>query len=202
MSIASFERKALFSLTRILALLIILLLFLGVAFGIYSATVGTTKIPSSKVTAENVFNKQSLPKPAKGSHAAENDPDPMNGLKHPDHPLFKQWMDSPELKRIFERQVATIEREERQEFLNEIGKVIVRAEKEQKVIGQSIQTFFQLSDEAIAAKRAAEAERKAERDKAIYGIIVGLGLMALFSLVLVLLAIERNTRTPSNQPGA
>jgi uncharacterized protein YdaU (DUF1376 family) len=72
--------------------------------------------------------------------------------------------------------------------------VITRSEQEQKAAGASVQAFFHLTDEAQAARKRAEAERKAEREKAAYAAAIGLSLIALFSLVLVLLAIERNTR--------
>jgi|GEM_PF-5846543 len=187
------ERKAIFTLTRILTLLVILLLSLGIVFGLYNLFVGTTQIPSSRVKAEDVFKESTAPSPRKGSKPA--DLDPLKGLKLPENPTFKEWMNDSNVKGIIEQQVGLVDPEDRQYFMDEFGKVITKVEGDKSKIVSSVKKFFDLAATARKEKAEAEAERKSEREKAFYGVGMSLGLFALFSLVLVMLAIERNTRT-------
>lgn len=192
--LSTVERKALFSLTRILALLVTLGLAVGVAFGIYVATIGTTKIPTGTAKADQVFRADTIQTASTDEPNPAADKDPLKGLQVPAVPMLKRWLDAPEIRPLIERQVRTVERKNRQVFLDELGQVVMRAEKEQMNPGSAAQTFFQVWDTAQAQRKLAETAHKAEQEKAVYGIAVGLSLIALFSLVLVLLAIERNTR--------
>jgi hypothetical protein len=194
--LAIVERKAIFRLTRVLALIVIILLALGTAFAIYSAVVGTTAVPSGKVKAEDVFkDKAGATAAAEGGHAGSLAQDPLASLKIPEVATLKTWLTIPENKNVINAKLVGTELADRQEYLDGIGKVITMAENQKRNPAESVGRYFGQIEQARAAKAAAEIERKAEREKAIYAIGIGLGLIALFSLVLVLLAIERNTRT-------
>ena len=187
--LSTVERKTLFSLTRILALGVTALVTLGILCGLYVALIGTVHTPSDKATVEEVFQDLGAP------GAAKADASPFKDLKQPEQAVFKGWMANDQIRPLLENQLNQIGKEDRQSFLDEIGKVLAHSEQAQKNPAVSIQRFFVLSERARSAHRNAASEHKAEREKAIYGIGIGLGLLALFSLVLVLLAIERNTRT-------
>ena len=185
------ERRTLFSITRVLALVAMAGLALGILAGLYLAVIGTVRTPSDKATAEEVFQSLGAPAPQR---AAGADLNPLAGLKLPEQQVFKGWIVNDQIRPLIENQLNFIEKRDRQGFLDELGRVLAQAEREQKSPALAAQRFFALSEKARAARKNAAAERSLEKDRAVYGIGVGLGLLALFSLVLVLLAIERNTR--------
>ena len=88
--------------------------------------------------------------------------------------------------------------EEHQAYLDELGAVVAAAESNKvdpvAAINAYMRTKAERYDEAAAARA-----RKWETLKIAAGAAgAGLLLIALFSLVLVLLAIERNTRAPAH----
>lgn len=211
----SLEQKGLFVLTRGLALLVILGLVVGIATLLWSATLGGEPLPDGRVNTQElvavmraVKKGEPIPETAAarrrdlrgdgvGAPTIPGNPDPLAGLKLPANERFREWMKNATLKGIFEGWVKEVPRQNRQAFLDGIGAVISEAEKVEKdgvVVSEALTAYVESARNAREEAKAAREVRKAERERALYAAVAGLALVALFSLVLVLLAIERNTR--------
>lgn len=195
----SFEKKFLFNLTRGLAMFLIFGLIVGIVVGafIYSALIfdkTKTKVDASEVIAAikppvNVQEKNnatdSSPKPV-------DDPNLLPGIKLPF--VLQKKFDTPDNIRTLRNILNSIPIENRQEFIDEMAAVVVEADKQNIPSYDAINKFIDLKKEIISAASNNKSEMMQYRLYFAGAVLSAVVLIALFSLILVLLAIERNTR--------
>jgi hypothetical protein len=167
----SFERKVLFRLTRVLALLITFALLIGIviaaialvkAFGRKSNTVTTS------VTA-------------------------LENIKMPSV-LQKYFSNNAENSQILLQHIGSLTPEAQQEYVDNLAEVASKAESTGTDVEKAMSRYVEVQDKRILEEKAAQADKKSRRLYLAAAIWAGLTIVALNSLILVLLAIERNTR--------
>jgi hypothetical protein len=190
--IDSVERKALFSLTRALAFLMITGLSVALVFGIVRFS-STLVPPTTRVQLSDVIPSQQ--KPESGSTEAEpvrqvNDNTstlrmPISVQRHfsdeQSHELLVRWLER-------------LKASQRQEFVDNLGEIISGAEAQNADVASAIDRYKDRKFELLQQYESERLESAVRRGAIVAALASGLMLIALFSLVLVLLAIERNTR--------
>jgi hypothetical protein len=201
--VENFERKALFNITRGVALFLVSLFLLGVtAIAIYGASVWNTSV-STKVAPDVIINQIKPPAPPANSESQPQgaklpsnlgpESSPLAGYRIP---FSLQNYVSGDNARVLKNHLDSVPENERQAYLDELGLVVAAAEENKLEVVYAINTYIRTKGD-LYAKAEAERAKKLETLKIVgAGIGGGLLLIALFSLVLVLLAIERNTRGP------
>ncbi|MBU3625707.1 hypothetical protein ICN48_05595 [Polynucleobacter sp. JS-Safj-400b-B2] len=209
----SFEKKFLFSATRAIFLVLVLLTMLAFMVGSYKFIdrYQESRV-STKVSVDSVFsaietsNKNS---PRQGAATTENQDlpeDVESGLKIPK--IIKETMTGRN-KEVLDAWLNSLDPEDRQNFIDEIHAVFEKAMEKEKaqgkvpsekqgiIFGEALNKYKELKFQKIDDRNSQEA--KFESNMTLYAGIFGgfIAIISLLSLVLVLLAIERNTRKPS-----
>jgi hypothetical protein len=197
--VARFERKILFRITRWVALGLCMLLFLALA-GAGLMLAGTM---SSGVDRPDPTALRS----AESDAASNDDGEPgelasdssslLTGLRMP--PILQEKFVSGKNREVLEAWLADIERADRQDFVDALGQAAEAARKAGQDEAEGINGYRSRYNDYLLERKLAEAKASADRLQLIAAIGSALALIALFSLVLVLMAIERNTRTTAAQ---
>ncbi|WP_157771957.1 hypothetical protein [Ralstonia solanacearum] len=204
--IENFERKALFNITRAVALVCVIVFLLGiVGAGLYGASVWKTEV-STKVAPEEIVNQVKPPAVADTSSQGPKGAQPPTDTAPRLSPLYGyripfslQKYISGDNAQIVKNHMDTVPVDERQAYLDELGDVVSVAESSKIDPVDAINAYFKTKAERYE-RAAREREHKKDTLKLVgAAIATGLLTVALFSLVLVLLAIERNTRVASTQ---
>lgn len=193
------ERNVFFSLTRLFALLVVAILTVALlgaaAYMAFARQGGASRFVAPVEVIEAIRPKVVAEQSSDGvipPPVAPVDRQLLPGLKL-SFALQKQFS-SPENIRILNRWLEASPEKERQEFLDELSNVVMAAEGEGLDTTSAINKYHQMKVERITQANAAKIVDRADRLTAA-GIAAGaLALIAMFSLILVLLAIERNTR--------
>jgi hypothetical protein len=195
----SFERGALFSITRFVALVgtvVLLLTLIGlIVVGVTQFAGGndTTVKPQEVIQAlkpEPPSTPGSLDTPtAKPASPAS----PLAGLKIPF--ALQKYVANPELARIVAAQVSRYPKEMRDSVLDELAAVVSEAERAKANVFESMDKYFELKSDRFAEGQRKAEERKQFRLYAAAAAVSILLLISILSLILVLLSIERNTRS-------
>jgi hypothetical protein len=153
---------------------------------------------SPKVTPQMVADtfKSGASNEVQGDQASlsPDNADPLKGLTMPAslEPAFQGYYGASN-KDFLANALREIPRGDRQSILNEVSSALQLAPagtSPAQVVGR----FFSLRNSRLKTSKAASTERMDHYKSGFLQIGIGLALVALFSLVLVLLAIERNTR--------
>lgn len=199
--VEGFERKALFNITRAVALVcvtVFLLVIVGSSLygvSIWQQQVVTNVSPQEIVdhmkpvelaapTAEQPQGTKPLPNQGPGQS-------PLYGYRIP---FSLQKYASGENAQVVRNRLDAIPATDRQQYLDELGSVVTAADAKKVDAIEAINAYMKATSDRYA-EAAAKRGEKWETLKFV-GAAIGGGLLlvALFSLVLVLLAIERNTR--------
>ncbi len=197
----SFERKTLFIITRAVALVCITIFLLStVGAAIYGISVWKKEV-STKVTTQEIIDQLKpveIPNRAPTTPNGTQPPVPTEQEMSPLHgyriPLSLQKYTSDENAQIFKNQLNEIPTADQQAYLDELGAVIVEAEKAKLNAVNAINSYMKTKHARYTTAAANEIQKVETLKLVTAGFGTGLLLIALFSLVLVLLAIERNTR--------
>lgn len=197
--LTTIERKFLFTLTRVLALLVIAVLVIGIVIGVVMVERSRADGDSSAVAPHEVVD---VIKPKAGEAPAAPDqetpaPAPKDLGLLPGVKLsfvLQKHFSSPENVVALNNWLRMIPEEQRQPFLDEMAATVTEAERQQLDPISAINTFHELKMQKLADKKISDEAQKAAEILAVEAAAGALGLIALFSLILVLLAIERNTR--------
>lgn len=198
--IDSFENKFLFGLTRYLATLIVFGLIAAIVIGAVVASGTLNGKVSTKVTPHDVVE---VIKPVVAVDVTTADQDGtsqstpaesnlLRGVKLP-FSLQKHFNSTTNIK-ILRGWLDIVPAEYHQEFIDEMAAAVGEAEKQNLDASEAINTYKQLKFKKLEQGKSAKAEL--DQMRMYYAAAAGscIALMALFSLILVLLAIERNTR--------
>lgn len=188
---ARFEHKVLFRITRWGALALCMLLFLAL-LGSCLMLVGTLSSgverpdPTEVATSDDSTNTN----PGSGD-LSEAESSPLDGLEMPPN-LLEQFL-SANNGPILTNWLKAVERDERQSFLDDLSEAASTAKAAGKDEAQAINAYHSRYVAYVEERQVAEAATTATRLLIFSVIGSALALIALFSLVLVLMAIERNT---------
>lgn len=192
----SLEQKFLFILTRFLALLIIAGLVISMVVG--GIMFGDTLLPqkNTKVTTAEVMEAIKPPVTYNQSQSDQRqemiDVNVLPGIKLPF--ILQKHFNNPNAIKYLKRLLEDLSLGQRTEFINELAAVVEEAERTNANVPDAINKYAELKLSKIKESQLAEAAAKALRLTYLgYGFAC-VGLIAMFSLILVLLAIERNTR--------
>ena len=195
--IGTFERKGLFRFTRGFAFIISILLFTGIVVTIYIGIKDAPKIPTTDVYATYVIGLLPTPQGNSGQASPAQpsvNPSDLEGIIIPNNVVIQKVLGNPQTRMILLTPLREFNKSDRQDVLNQLGPVIDIANAKSLDVDLAVRTYFSEKHAAIERRDSAIAKAKAWRLTTGYTVLAGLGLIALFSLVLVLLAIERNTR--------
>ena len=200
--IEGFERKALFNITRAVALVcvsVFLLAIVGIA--IYGASVWNSEV-QTQVTPAEIINQIKPPEPVADAPRLPQGAQPPANQEPQDSPLFGyripfslQKYVSGNNAQILKNHLDRVSRAERQAYIDELGTVVSATESNKLDPVEAINAYMKTKAERYEEADAARARKWETLRFAAAGFGAGLLLIALFSLVLVLLAIERNTRS-------
>lgn len=199
--VARFERQVLFRIARFVAFSICFLLFVAMIGGaVYAVAYGPER--AERPDAANVAQslKPLAEVPSDGQPAAQGSLGPatlssdsvLRGVRIP--PSLQEMMLDADNQQIFHNWLSAIPDEERQAFIDGAAKAVEEARRIAVNDAQAINNYHQQFDAYITKKAMSEAAAKQMRMYAAGFVLATLMLLAMFSLVLVLLAIERNTR--------
>lgn len=195
--LAKFERNFLFGLTRAFAMFFIITTLTGLLIG-GLVVLNQAGDKSSQVEPQEVIDvlKPSLPvENAQPTIQAPSKPQAKRlpaGLKLP-FVLQKHFSDPKNMETVIDW-LSAVPHEQQQTFLDEMAAAVTQAEKEHIAPFDAINTYHELKQEKLAAEQLSAAAQKETWLWYAGAIGSGIVIIALFSLILVLLAIERNTR--------
>jgi hypothetical protein len=191
------ERRTFFRLTRIVAFLWLFLLITGTIisvilfFATISHSVGHVAPESALPSPET-----NAPAESKGNeHLGQNgNPSPVASMRVP--LAVQSYLDSEENKKTLDGWLESLDSSDRQDFLDNMAEVITAAESQRVDVLDAVNRYKELKLARIAAaKQGTDFMGISIRPfNVVIGILLQLALIALVSLILVLLAIERNTR--------
>lgn len=197
--LTTIERKFLFNLTRILALLVIAVLVLALVVGAILTEKARTSGDPSAVAPQEVVD---VIKPKARAQQTEPGQEPvapssrdlglLPGVKLPF--VLQKHFSTPENVVALNGWLRAIPDDQRQAFLDELAATVSEAERQQLDPIQAINAFHELKMQRLADKKLHDEAQKQAEILAVEAGAAALGFIALFSLILVLLAIERNTR--------
>lgn len=196
--LAKFERNFLFGLTRAFAMFFIFTTLIGLLIGGLVVMLNQASDQSSNVEPREVIDvlKPSLPvENAQPTIQSPSKPQPKRlpaGLKLPF--ILQKHFSDPNHMEILISWLSAVPHEQQQTFLDEMAAAVTQAETEHLAPFDAINTYHELKTEKLAAAQLSAAAQKEAWLWYAGAIGSGIVIIALFSLILVLLAIERNTR--------
>jgi hypothetical protein len=198
----SFERRALFGLTRVMALFIIALLILGLVSGAIFFGWTWTRTSDRHVKPDAVISAIKPPSaPADDSapdnHAAADESNSATEAQFPGLKIpfsLQRYFAIKEFRDAIANKLNGMTLADQQDYLNNMGEVLDATKSAGIQPGEAVDKYIKLKDSLIEASAAENSTRTQARLYIIAGAGSTLGLIGLFSLILVLLAIERNTR--------
>ena len=196
--IDKFERGFLFSLTRVVALFFIGIALLGLLASI-------TLSVSNLIPAETKFSEQEIIDIASPEEAVEADSsynentenlygeeDPLANIKLPF--IVQKHLSDPDNMKILKNWISGFSLDQKKEFIEELVSVIKVAEENDRDVLQAINRYSTLKQLKLSELKMAQSASYYENAMTLGAVAATIITIALFSLVLVLLAIERNTR--------
>ena len=200
--VARFERKVLFRITRWLALALSLLLFLAlIGAGLMmlgTLTSGLRKPePADSVTLASNDSTSTTQSPASAGTLSTAPANALHGVRMP--PALQEIFLTEQNRNALSGWLDSIEANERQDFVDALGEAADAATAAETDPTDAINDYRQRYQAYVAERDADEAIAMAKRLQILAAIGSALALIGLFSLVLVLMAIERNTRNTATQ---
>lgn len=207
--VTGFERAVLFRIARFVALVICTALFVSLVAGILYLVFGggaENKLPSGHEYMEQQRSGQQIQQPSTDpvtrmvQKASGQNPDTVDTpttLKIP--ASMQEKFSTPEAQKGLENALSVLPADQRQPCLDGLGEVVQDASSKNMDVPKATEGYFSTCKAHatnLELQRAAEVKAKF----IIAGSIVStLILLATFSLVLVLMAIERNTRPDARE---
>lgn len=216
------EQKVLFRLTRLMALFIVVLMMAGLATAAYFALASWNHVPSTLVSPELVLDAISPVSNGDQTHEESRQnigaEDPvLQGFTLPQFlnpqfappgqtsPANASWQDAETRernRRVLAEWMDGFNSREKQTFVNEMANAAIAAQKARLSVSEAINSYANIKLRVLRDAKAQRNDAKAMVKWLGVAAAAVLLLMAVFSLVLVLLAIERNTRPASAESRA
>lgn len=205
--VAGFERKVLFRIARFVAFTICFALFLGIVGGL--VYLGKTQSRAEKPdAAELVQSLKPVDDSGSGSEvdASGDVSGPGDGTLGQQSPLvglrvapeLQEVLQDPDNRRVLEGWIESMQSTDRQPFVDGLGGAVREARKHGVDDATAINAYHEAFQAYVMEREAKKLESVQSRLYIAATVVSVLLLLALFSLVLVLLAIERNTYRTAN----
>ncbi len=192
----SVERRGLFRLTRFLAFVVILALSLALVIGafIFAGDMIPNRTPA---VSFNEISHELHPAP-EANQSGSNPSQPgeeSQGAPSLDLPFVLQpYFSASDNRQVLMRHLEGLDSSERTEYLNNLSQVVKASQSSGEDTTNVINKYFELKQTQLALAKADSAARTLRRLYIAASALSIIFLIALASLILVLLAIERNTR--------
>jgi hypothetical protein len=193
----NFEKRFLFGLTRAVAMFIIVAIFITLVLGgIFF--ISKYEEVNSKVSAAEIVNIVKPPVAAPQSASAlslqtkKREDNSLPAIKTPF--VLQKNLNTPEKIKVVKDWLDDVPLDKEQEFIDEMAAAVTEAEKLNLSATETMDTYKVTKFKRLALEKEVKAERDRDRLYMIGATLAAVALVALFSLILVLLAIERNTR--------
>lgn len=176
------ERRTVFVFTRVFALFAIL------AFAASAAAAAVTYLVlgrEEQVTLREIRSAIGETESADSNNNVADTTLPENVKKH---------MSSENNRHILAAWIDDLSPSQRRDFVDNLDRVIVQAETEQLDVAKAINGYKTLKLSKLRGDGFGQYANTIQKGALVLFITVMLGLIAVFSMFLVLLAIERNTR--------
>jgi len=193
----SIERRGLFRLTRFLAFVVILALSLALVIGavIFAGDLIPNRTPA---VSFNEISRELHPAPEAnqpGSNSSQPG-DEFQGAPSLDLPFVLQpYFSASDNREVLMRHMEGLDSTERTEYLNNLSQVVKASQSSGEDTTNVINKYFELKQTQLALAKADSTARTLRRLYIAASALSITFLIALASLILVLLAIERNTRS-------
>lgn len=196
-ALETFEQKGLFRLTRFLATLIVVGLIFAFVAGafIFAGTIVSsdeTRVDPDAVLRAVQPPQQHQQEGQSGGGVAPYDPDQLPGIRLPFE--LQPYFSDPSNRKVLLSRIEDMSKGEKQDYVDNLAEIVKAAKARGVNVTDCINEYFRQKADVM---RRAESAKTVKTQMRLYlaGAAVSLlGLVALFSLILVLLAIERNTR--------
>ncbi|HET9742353.1 MAG TPA: hypothetical protein VFQ00_06375 [Terriglobales bacterium] len=198
-ALEGFERKWLFRFTRFVAMLVVLALIAGFVIGAtyFGSAVFASRDShvSPQVVLDNIrphtqgTTGTGVAKGTKPARAAGE----LQGIRLPF--LLQPYFSDPESRRVLMSHIGDLASDQKQEYVDNLAEVVQTAKSQSMDVTATINEYFQQKSEAISRADIKQTEFTKMLPDVAGAAVSIVGLIALFSLILVLLAIERNTRS-------
>lgn len=193
------EKGALFRLTRFVALAVVSFLTLALLVGVAIFFKDFVPGDSDHVAYRRISEELDPPKvtndPGPSRDASLLTANPNDDLELP--VVVQPYFSDPSNRKILKSHLQYLNSDEREDYLKNLGEIVQSAMAEKATndrIIAVINRFFEDKEDQI---RLARMDRESRRQRQLYllgATVTILGTIAVASLVLVLLAVERNTR--------
>ncbi len=194
----NFEKKFLFGLTRIFAMVIIfgILIAIGIGGMLFGGIYGGVDTNVSAVEVVDSIKPPTITNaPSTDSNSSTQKTENVNGLPSVKMPfVLQKHFNTPEIIQTLKGWLDVLPIDIRQEFIDEMAATVTESEKLKLPSYEAIDKYKELKFKKLEAEQSAKAERRTQQLYYAAAVIGAVTLIALFSLILVLLAIERNTR--------
>lgn len=198
--IAGFERKVLFRIARWVAFSICFLLFVVMVAGVvYLATSmsGTDKPDPAQVVQElRPSSPEAAAQPRRAEGSALVQQSSLVGLRI--SPEVQELLSHANNRQVFENWLSEFDRSDRQSFMDGLAEAIREARKFGVDDADALNAYYQYYQEYVSERALRQMASIQEKLYLAASVVSVLLLVALFTLVLVLLAIERNTYRTAN----
>jgi hypothetical protein len=197
--IDKFEKKFLFGLTRVFAILIIFSILISVGI-VGMLFVDFSKGINTQVTAFEVTDAIKPPvventTSTYSTSSSSLSPTNLNLLPSVKLPfVLQKHFNEPENIKVLNSWLDVLPLDAQQNFIDEMAATVTESDKLKLPFVDAINKYKQLKFKKLDEERAAKAERRLQQTYFAAFVFGAVTLIALFSLILVLLAIERNTR--------
>jgi hypothetical protein len=127
----------------------------------------------------------------------EDQSNALPGIKMPF--ILQPYFSTERNRQILLRHLEDLSPSEKQEYVDNLSEIVQAAQSEHLDVPESINSYIRLKEQQISRAAAKNSGLVQTRLYIAGGAVSILGLIGLFSLILVLLAIERNTRLEQGQ---
>jgi hypothetical protein len=194
----NFEKRFLFGLTRLFAMVIILGILVSISIGgvFYADFFGGINTKVNAVEVINAIKPPELIQPISTNKDLSNQTTVnVNGLPSVKLPfILQKYFNSPEKVQMLKSWLDSLSESYHQEFIDEMAIIIAESEKLKLSSDEAINKYKELKFKKIELELSEKVEQRTQRLYLAGAFVSAVALIALFSLILVLLAIERNTR--------
>jgi hypothetical protein len=188
------EQRLLFRLTRFVAFCIVLFLTLGLLIGALVFMSDFLPNKQSHISFSTLHNELH-PSQAGGE---DSTPDATPQIPQQDNlnlPLVLQPLFSTAQNRtVLKNHMSTLDSDERDEYLENLAEVVTEAKKRGDDVTEIVNRYFEDKTPQIELAKLDRASRLEHQLYIVGGAVSIILLISFASLILVLLAIERNTR--------
>jgi len=194
------EQRALFRLTRLVAFVIVLFLTIALLIGATMFVSDFLPNKESHVSYSTISSELHPAPQSDASTSSEGEPPPPkpDSLNLPF--VLQPYFSTTDNLKVLKNHLSGLDSDERTDYLANLAEVVQEAKTQNADATEVINRYFEDKNTQMELAKLDRSARL-ERQLSVAGAAIStIFLIAMASLVLVLLAIERNTRKPEGSP--